>query len=43
MLLESKNGKVEAFGIALSVGGGYLFTRAKSAQKTEAPGVKKTA
>lgn len=42
LLEESKNGKVEAFGIALSVGGGYLFTRAKSAQKA-APGVKKTA
>lgn len=35
--------KVQAMGIALSVGGGYLFTRAKTAQKKAEDAEKKTA
>ena len=36
------NDKAEASGIALSVGGGYLFTRAKSVQKKAEDTVKKS-
>ena len=36
------NDKAEASGIALSVGGGYLFTRAKSVKKMAEDTVKKS-